>query len=187
MGVDIHFVTKSRDKSRQENSGHNVYEFFNRSFRNFAAAANGELYQMEKVLELDLRPITKWVNLEPPGGYMLSELYEAEQEADHKRVAEIKQAIEKFENDWEANYENDFDGWLKIEPFAKLLRKVAAKLEIVDWQNHLEFNIDSDSYFSSSPAEKPYDDRFHEDIKRLLILLEKAKEFGETHVGFWIF
>jgi hypothetical protein len=183
MGIDIFLVTKTRRDDR-------IYQALSRDFRDFVGGPDQhgdrcELRQLEQLFNLQLEPLTQYTALSPPTDELEYELWQAEEAADERQAAALRQEITRVSQQWHTDYDQRTAGWtLTIDmqtAATALLERIIAH---PDYHLNLQHTSELNGYFVPAPKTNAWQERLHFDLQYLLELLEQAQTMGEQYVTF---
>jgi hypothetical protein len=196
MGYHVQLVAKTKDKEKgfkihkcQEKKG---YCLLSQAFsmfqsRNFKGC---ELKQVEKILNIDLSIYWNYPgNYEPDTGELEYRLYQANQEGDIQKAAQIQHKIEEVEKQWEENYYRIHDGWTTIEDLRNVTVLLKNKIsQRPDFGKYIKvasgWDYPWNDYFSLLPKKDGWDSRLLDDLEKILYTLHCIEQQGEQYVAF---
>ena len=183
MGLNIFFVTKTKDDNQ-------IYKSLSRDFCNLVCGPDAygdvcELYQLEKILNLDLSIFRQYAPLDPPTSDLEYELYLAERDNDKEKVESLENQITRFIEEWEQNYPFDINGWTKIEELEKVVLSFSNAITLApDYHKELRYNYDWDLYFTLDSPIGTWQDKLYLDLETLMNSISEAKEINEQYSTF---
>lgn len=183
MGLDIFFVTKNKDDNQ-------IYKSLSRYFCYLVSGHDAygddcELYQLEKILNLDLSIFTKTAHLEPPTDELEYELYLAKEDNDTVRINSLEEQINKFIEDWEQNYLFDTNGWTNVKELEKAVLSFYDAITLTpDYHKELRYNLNWDSYFTPDSPTCSWQKKLYLDLELLKSYTLEANKINEQFSTF---